>query len=87
MPSPKPASGPGCSHALHYLGDESGVPHLSGIPSRCLSTAEVRRYAHNLGLTPKALTGLAVKSGVFTEAARPLPAANSSADDSHERSS
>lgn len=68
------------SVALRYLGDESGVPHLSGIPSRDLSAAEVRQHAHDLGLKPAALVALAQSSGAF--AARPLPAANSSADDS-----
>jgi hypothetical protein len=67
--------------ALRYLGDESGVPHLSGIPSRDLSAAEVRQHAHDLGLKADALVALAVGSGAFTtEAARPAADESPSAD-------
>ena len=80
MPSRKPAKRSEPLSALHYTGDASGVPHISGIPSRDLSADDVRRLAHRLGLQPAALAALLTR-GPFT-AARPLPAANSSADDS-----
>lgn len=67
--------------ALRYLGDPSGIPHLSGIPSRDLSAGEVRRHAHDLGLKADALVALAVSSGAFTtEAARPAADESPSAD-------
>lgn len=64
--------------SLRYTGDASGVPHISGIPSRDLSADDVRRLAHRLGLPPRVLVARLV-AGPFTEAA---PAAKSSADDS-----
>ena len=81
MPAPKPVSGPEPCHALHYLGDPSGQPHLSGIPSRDLSADDLHRLAPRFGLKPAALAALLVK-GPYTEAAPANPAANSSADDS-----
>lgn len=63
--------------SLRYTGDASGVPHISGIPSRDLSAADVRRLAHRLGLPPRVLVARLV-AGPFTAA----PAAKSSADDS-----
>lgn len=75
MPARKPARKP---VALRYLGDASGVPHISGIPSRDLSAADVRRLAHRHGLTVTAFAALATASGVFTEAASANPAADES---------
>lgn len=81
MPAKKPAVEPEPCPALHYTGDGSGVPHINGIPSRDLSADQVRRRAHDLGLSVTAFVALAT-SGPFTEAAPANPAANSSADDS-----
>lgn len=81
MPAKKPAVEPEPCHALHYLGDESGTPHLGGIPSRDLTADDVRRLSHDLGLSVSDFTALAL-GGPFTEAAPANPAANSSADDS-----
>lgn len=75
MPAKKPAARPDVSPALRYLGDPSGVPHLSGVPSRDLSPDDVRRVAHDLGLSVPAFVSLACR-GPFTEAA--LPAADES---------
>jgi hypothetical protein len=74
MPRKKPAA----CHALHYLGDASGVPHLSGVPSRDLSAGDLHRLAHNLGTTCAALVASAVRSGAFTEADPASPAADES---------
>ena len=81
MPRTKPVTEPELPPALHYTGDASGVPHLSGIPSRDLSADDVRRLAHDLGLSVAALVARAT-AGPFTKAAPANPAAHSSADDS-----
>lgn len=77
--SKKPATGPVLSPALHYTGDASGQPHLSGIPSRDLSADDVRRLAHTHGLSVPAFVALA-RRGPFTEAAIPAADEPSSAD-------
>lgn len=74
MPAAKPAER-ACSHALRYLGDPSGVPHISGIPSRDLSDAAVHRLASNFGLSVTAFVTLATR-GPFSEAAPAKPAAD-----------
>ena len=81
MPSRKPASGSEPCHALHYTGDASGQPHISGVPSRDLSADDLHRLASRFGLKPASLVALLTR-GPFTEAAPATPAANSSADDS-----
>lgn len=73
MPRPKPAARPELPPALHYTGDASGQPHLSGIPSRDLTPADVSRLAHVHGLSLDAFVALAT-AGPFTLSA--LPAAD-----------
>lgn len=75
----KPAIEPELPPALHYLGDASGQPHMSGIPSRDLTPADVSRLARRLGLSVPAFVALACR-GPFTEAALPAADESPSAD-------
>jgi hypothetical protein len=77
MPASKPAVR-ALSPALHYLGDPSGQPHVSGIPSRDLAPDDVSRVAQRLGLSVAAFVELATSRGVFSEAAPAKPAADES---------
>lgn len=77
MPASKPAVR-ALSPALHYTGDASGQPHISGIPSRDLSPDDVDRVAKRLGLSVAAFVAVATGGGVFSEAAPATPAADES---------
>ncbi|MCC6619506.1 MAG: hypothetical protein IT341_10770 [Chloroflexi bacterium] len=79
MPAKKPAFEPELPPALRYLGDASGQPHLSGIPSRDLSADDVSRLAHRHGLSVRAFVALACR-GPFTKAALPAADESPSAD-------
>lgn len=83
MSTKRPASGPVLPPAplrgLTYLGDDSGQPHLSGIPSRDLSADDVRRLASLHGHSVPAFVALACR-GPFTEAAPPAADESPSAD-------
>lgn len=67
MHAKKPASEPELPPALHYTGDESGQPHISGVPSTDLSADEVARLAHTHGMTVAAFVAMAT-SGPFKTA-------------------
>lgn len=79
MSAKKPASEPELPPALHYTGDASGQPHLSGIPSADLSSAEVARLATAHGLSVDAFVALAT-SGPFTTVRLPAADESPSAD-------
>lgn len=52
---------------LTYLGDDSGEPHVSGVPARDLTENDVVRLAEAQGITYAGL----LASGIYEEAAKP----------------